>query len=150
MKQFWGPQELGRRGEGAKHSTHPVATFVPGPSGDSRERGVLAGQHTRVPLIAMLGLLVRCHLGANWTRGGKKNKIRTSCYRNHIDLCFLQPTSPESAMPKPHQAAPLTSLAFSERKSASNCFRKGSNRFVQQVLSLCPLFLWEHAHGRLV
>lgn len=71
---FWGAlsfetilvaQGLGSRGEGANHSTYPVTSFGPGPSGDSGERGILADQHTCVPLIPMLGLLVRCHLRGN-------------------------------------------------------------------------------------
>lgn len=68
---------LGRRrmGEGAsKHDTYLLAMLVPDPRGDRRERFALADQHPCVPLVAMLGLLVHCHLGRNY---GKRKRIQS-------------------------------------------------------------------------
>lgn len=65
---------VGRRGESASnHSTYLLTFFVPVPRGDSGERGILAGQHTCVPLIPMLRLLVCHHLGWNYSKRARKS-----------------------------------------------------------------------------
>lgn len=130
----------GQKGSQDRHSTYLLAISGPGPSADRRKRGILAGQHPRVPLIPMLRLLVSHHLGHNCSK--RKRKSDTSPWKrqegslqsnSHYQSCSSGSFSLRNALAGLNLSICATFGIF-RAGSISSCFKKGSDRFDHQVL----------------
>lgn len=131
----------GQKGSQDRHSTYLLAISGPGPRADRRKRGILAGQHPRVPLIPMLRLLVSHHLGHNCSK--RKRKSDTSPWKrqegslqsnSHYQSCSSGSFSLRNALAGLNLSI-CAHLAFSEREASQAASRKAQTGLTTRY---CP------------